>query len=378
MYNSSIRWLALGYFSYFFTNGVFFPFIPIWLNHLGIDVSKVGVLISLGLIARFVGSLVIMKMIDKISQIMTFIRCLSVITFVLSLGFMVGTEWFSMLLIILSFNFFFSPMIPLTDILTTHLQKSIPFEYGSVRVWGSVSFILSAFLTGYLSDRFGYQTIIYILLISEAYTIFLVIMHPNFRLGHRVHREVRDISFSELLKDREIVKFLFCTTLLQSSHAAYYGFSSIYWREIGYSIHHIGTLWSVSILSEIVMLMIFEKINFSFFKVRSIFLYSTICTIARWSVVAFSTSFLVILFSQLLHSGTFTLCHLASMKFINRYSDKEMILLNALYSSLGLGIGLAILAIISGFIYQHFHDNHNLVFFLMSLVASPVIFFRPK
>ncbi|ADD79912.1 3-phenylpropionate MFS transporter [Candidatus Riesia pediculicola] len=385
MSNLSVRWLASDYFNYFFTNGIFFPFISVWLNYLGIEASKVGILISSGLIARFIGSLVIMKMVDRIGQTIVFIRCLSVITLILSFGFLLCSSWICMLLIIIGFNFFFSPMIPLTDVLTSHLQRKVSFEYGKVRVWGSVSFILSSFLTGYAAHQFGYHTIIYMLLVSEFFTSFSLMIHPNIKLNlyskrdRKSLRKEKNSSFFEILKEKEILKFLFCTTLLQSSHAAYYGFSSVYWKEIGYSIEHVGTLWSVSIFSEIVLLIVFEKIKFKFCQVRSIFLYSTFFTIVRWNLVAFfSKSFIVLLFSQLLHSGTFTLCHLASIEFINRHSSKKIILLNALYSSLGLGIGLAILAVISGFIYQNFPSRHNLVFFLMSLIASPVVFLRIK
>lgn len=61
------------------------------------------------------------------------------------------------------------------------------------------------------------------------------------------------ISLKQLLLDSSVWRFLLCITLLQSSHAAYYGFSSIYWKEVGYSDAIIGLLWSLSIVAEVIV-----------------------------------------------------------------------------------------------------------------------------
>ena len=55
----STRWLALGYFTYFFSYGIFLPFWSVWLEGLGLTPETIGLLLGAGLIARFLGSLLI-------------------------------------------------------------------------------------------------------------------------------------------------------------------------------------------------------------------------------------------------------------------------------------------------------------------------------
>jgi PPP family 3-phenylpropionic acid transporter len=41
-----------------------------------------------------------------------------------------------LLAVIIGFNLFFSPLVPLTDALANTWQKQITMDYGRVRLWG--------------------------------------------------------------------------------------------------------------------------------------------------------------------------------------------------------------------------------------------------
>jgi len=55
----STRWLALSYFTYFFSYGIFLPFWSVWLSGLGLTPETIGMLLGAGLVSRFLGSLLI-------------------------------------------------------------------------------------------------------------------------------------------------------------------------------------------------------------------------------------------------------------------------------------------------------------------------------
>jgi PPP family 3-phenylpropionic acid transporter len=46
------------------------------------------------------------------------------------------------MVIIVGFNLFFSPLVPLTDALANTWQKQITMDYGRVRLWGSIALSL--------------------------------------------------------------------------------------------------------------------------------------------------------------------------------------------------------------------------------------------
>ena len=128
-------------------------------------------------------------------------------------------------------------------------------------------------------------------------------------------------------------RFLACVSLLQGAHAAYYGFSAIYWQSAGYSASAVGYLWSLGVVAE------------------------------------------VIIFALILHCGTFTVCHLAAMRYIAARQGSEVIRLQAVYSAIAMGGSIAIMTVFAGYLYQNLGSG---VFWVMALVALPAIVLRPK
>ena len=88
----STRWLALGYFTYFFSYGIFLPFWSVWLEGLGLTPETIGLLLGAGLIARFLGSLLIAPRVSDPSRLISALRILALLTLVFALAFWAGTN----------------------------------------------------------------------------------------------------------------------------------------------------------------------------------------------------------------------------------------------------------------------------------------------
>ena len=88
----STRWLALGYFTYFFSYGIFLPFWSVWLKGLGLTPETIGLLLGAGLVARFLGSLLIAPRVSDPSRLISALRLLALLTLVFALAFWAGTH----------------------------------------------------------------------------------------------------------------------------------------------------------------------------------------------------------------------------------------------------------------------------------------------
>lgn len=113
----STRWLALSYFTYFFSYGIFLPFWSVWLAGNGLTPETIGILLGAGLVARFLGSLLIAPRVSDPSRLITALRVLALLTLLFALAFWAGSHVAWLLAIIIGFNLFFSPLVPLTDAL---------------------------------------------------------------------------------------------------------------------------------------------------------------------------------------------------------------------------------------------------------------------
>ncbi|MDQ9601043.1 3-phenylpropionate MFS transporter [Serratia marcescens] len=370
----STRWLALSYFTYFFSYGIFLPFWGVWLKGEGIAPETIGMLLGAGLVARFLGSLLIAPRVKDPSHLVSALRLLALLTLAFAVGFCFGNGWGWLMLVIAGFNLFFSPLVPLTDALAATWQKQIRMDYGRVRLWGSLAFVIGSALTGQLVAVWGHNAIFYSLIFSVLAMLLGMLLKPSVMpQGEARTRSGTERSLWALLKEGPVWRFLLCVTLLQGAHAGYYSFGSIYWQEAGYSASTIGYLWSLGVVAEVI---IFASSNVLFrrWNARNLLLLSACCGVLRWSLMAYSTELGWLLLIQILHCGTFTVCHLAAMRFIAARQGQEVIQLQAVYSALAMGGGIAVMTVIAGFLFEHWQGG---VFWVMAAVAVPALFIRP-
>ena len=370
----STRWLALGYFTYFFSYGIFLPFWSVWLKGLGLMPETIGLLLGAGLVARFLGSLLIAPRVSDPSRLIFALRLLALLTLVFALAFWAGTHVAWLMVVMIGFNLFFSPLVPLTDALANTWQKQLTMDYGRVRLWGSIAFVIGSALTGKLVSLFDYQAILGLLTLGVASMLLGMLLRPSvLPQGESRHQESAGWPAWRTLVVQSW-RFLACVCLLQGAHAAYYGFSAIYWQGVGYSASAVGYLWSLGVVAEVVIFALSNKL-FRRFSARDLLLLSAVCGVIRWGLMGWSTALPWLIAIQILHCGTFTVCHLAAMRYIAARQGSEVIRLQAVYSAVAMGGSIAIMTVFAGFLYQHLGNG---VFWVMALVALPAIFLRPN
>ncbi|HHJ4621797.1 TPA: 3-phenylpropionate MFS transporter [Raoultella ornithinolytica] len=350
----STRWLALSYFTYFFSYGIFLPFWSVWLAGTGLTPETIGMLLG----ARLISAL----------------RILALLVLLFALAFWAGNHVAWLAVVIVGFNLFFSPLVPLTDALANTWQKQITMDYGRVRLWGSVAFVIGSALTGKLVSLFDSRAILLLLSLGVASMLLGMLLKPSVMpQGESRHQEGAGVA-AWLSLIRQSWRFLACVCLLQGAHAAYYGFSAIYWQEAGYSASAVGYLWSLGVVAEVVIFALSKKV-FSRFSARELLLLSAVCGLIRWTLMGATTALPWLIVTQILHCGTFTVCHLAAMRYISARQGSEVIRLQAVYSAVAMGGSIAVMTVFAGFLYQHLHQG---VFWVMALVALPALVLRPK
>ena len=369
----STRWLALSYFTYFFSYGIFLPFWSVWLKGTGLTPETIGLLLGAGLVARFLGSLTIAPRVTDPSRLVFALRMLALLTLLFALAFWAGNHVGWLMAIIIGFNLFFSPLVPLTDALANTWQKQIVMDYGRVRLWGSVAFVIGSALTGKLVSLFDYRAILAMLTLGTISMLLGMLLRPSVMpLGEsRAQAAAGWPAWRSLI--RQNGRFLACVSLLQGAHAAYYGFSAIYWQEAGYSASTVGYLWPLGVVAEVIIFALSNRL-FRRWSARDLLLLSAACGVIRWALMGWTTALPWLLLVQVLHCGTFTVCHLAAMRYIAARQGGEVIRLQAVYSAVGMGGSIAVMTIFAGFLFQHLHQG---VFWVMALVALPAMFIRP-
>ncbi|MCS5960869.1 3-phenylpropionate MFS transporter [Klebsiella pneumoniae subsp. pneumoniae] len=220
----STRWLALSYFTYFFSYGIFLPFWSVWLAGNGLTPETIGILLGAGLVARFLRQSADCPAGERsLPADRRAARAGAVNLALRALAFWAGSHVAWLLAIIIGFNLFFSPLVPLTDALANTWQKQITMDYGRVRLWGSIAFVIGSALTGKLVSLFDYRAILLMLSLGVASMLLGMLLKPSVTQGESRQQQGAGMA-AWLALVRQSWRFLACVCLLRGAHAAYYGF----------------------------------------------------------------------------------------------------------------------------------------------------------
>lgn len=104
-------------------------------------------------------------------------------------------------------------------------------------------------------------------------------------------------------------------------------------------------------------------------------LISAICGVVRWGIMGATTALPWLIVVQILHCGTFTVCHWLPCAILLLAGVAKSSVLQAVYSAVAMGGSIAIMTVFAGFLYQYL--GHG-VFWVMALVALPAMFCARK
>jgi len=145
---------------------------------------------------------------------------------------------------------------------------------------------------------------------------------------------------------------MFSASLIQASHAVYYGFSTLHWRANGLDEITIGFLWAEGVIAEILLFAIAGKYIDRIGPVKFLII-GGIGGIIRWSTLGMTTDLTALIAVQGFHALTFGATHIAALYYIAKSVPAGFAATaQSLYSSFAVGTTMAFAMLASGWLYQ--------------------------
>ena len=357
---------SMVYFTIFLVIGINAPFWPLWLSSKGFDSRYISLIISLSVLMKIISNPFFAGLGDKYGNRKIPMLYLSIVASIIlfTLSF-INYQFLIGVLAIIAWAFF-APLMPITESLTTTAANKYKFDYGRTRLWGSVSFVLMAFLGGILVENYGLQIIPYIMSVGTFLVFISIYLTPTVYSLPSTHK----IKITTLLRNRSFLPFLLACGAIQASHGMYYTFATIHWKNIGLSETMIGGLWAEGVLFEIVLLAYFYKIR-SYFSFKSLLIFAALTATIRWIITAYATEPLILVLIQSLHSITFGLTHISAIYFISEVMpERAQAKSQALYSAISMGIIMSLAIAISGDLYDAYQEKAFIFSALLALSGA--------
>ncbi len=343
-------WRLSGFYLFYFAAlGALIPYWGLYLKSLGFNPAEIGELMALLMATKIIAPNLWSWLSDHTGKRMAIVRLASLLTVIAFIGVFFATSFWWLALVMLLFSFFWNASLPQLEVTTlTHLGDH-PHRYSTIRLWGSIGFILTVVGLGALLDQYRPALLPFVILalLGGIWLTSLGIPErqaPLLQLDHE--------PLLKILKRPEILAFLIMCFLMAASHGPYYTFYSIYLQAHDYSRSLIGQLWALGVLAEIGVFLIMPHL-LPRLGLRMLLLISFAFASLRWLLIGFFVDKLtVLIFAQLLHGATFGAYHAVAIQLVNKYfTGRHRGRGQALYSSLGLGAGGAIGSLYSGYLW---------------------------
>ena len=339
--------LSLFYVGFFLSTGVQLPFWPVWLAARGLDAGEIGALLAISQWVRVAANPLLGSLADRAAdrrRFMVLLGALCVAGYLLCLP----AHGFAALILPSALGAAAAAaLLPLADVMALAAAAEGRLDYGRVRLWGTIAFIVATLAVGRILAGRSSDIVLYLLLATTTLTTLACMLLPRVA-AHPLAPSA--MSWRSLATSRNLI-FLTAATLIQASHAVYYGFGTLYWQRIGISDAVIAGLWAEGAVAEVVLFYCGARLLRRLGPLALLALGGA-GGLLRWSATAFVTSVPPLVALQPLHALSFAAAHLGAMHYLAReIAPSQAGTAQSLYTATVSGIGFGLAALMAGALY---------------------------
>lgn len=360
---------AAYYAAVFFALGLYLPFWPLWLEERGLSAAEIGVVLAFATWTKVLAGPLAGFAADRSGNRQLVLASLAAASVVCFAAFALAHGFWTILAVQVAWALAFAALVPLGEREAMAAVARRTIDYGRVRLWGSITFVLAALIAGELLTERTASLVFWLVLAGLALTFAAAVRLPTSPSGERQPQSAQ--RFRALLGRRDFAIFLLAASLIQASHAVYYGFSALHWRAAGHSERVIGWLWAEGVIAEIVLFAVSGRLLRGVSPVQLLGL-AGLAGVLRWSATALSVDLLSLIALQGLHGLTFGAAHLGAMHFIAATAPERLsATAQTLYSAVSGGVLMGLATWLGGALYR---DAAGGAFLAMAVMSAAGFF----
>lgn len=344
------QFLAGAYFLTFFAaGGVTYPYLNLFYQSAGMTNQQIGVLAALPTVMTVFAVPLWAGLADRLNLHRILLPGLLVGTLLPALLLPTATQFWTLALLILAFNLFNMPAVPLAENAVVTILGDQTDRYGNLRLWGSIGFGASSWLMGYISGWWGLASMwwVYIALILPTILVAARLPIPQMTAPTNYLTSLRQMT-----RNRRWLGFLGAVLLVGTGFSMYDNFYAIHFKAMGASSAVIGLLFVVATASELPVFLISAAL-IKRLSLRGVILGAFVMFALRGFATALAPTPGWGVAVQLLHGTSFSALWAASVLYVNRIAPPGLgASAQALFLLAFLGLGKAIGALVGAQLYD--------------------------
>ncbi|MBY5445043.1 MFS transporter [Rhizobium leguminosarum] len=342
---------ALSYCAPLLVNGIVLPFFPVWLATHSFSDHEIGIILAIPMVVRVLVAPVVAMIADRLKERADVLLWSGGMSLLTAIALFWTTTFWPVAIIYALQGATFAPYVPIVESIVISGVRRWGLDYGSMRVWGSIAFIVSTLVGGQMISRWGGGMVLDVMVFGFVMTVVMAIFCPRIGPTRRRGQPINiPAATGSGLREPHLLLLLIGVAIQQSSHAVLNAFSSIYWHQLGFSGTEVGLLWSAGVASEVTVFFLSKRLNRRF-DAWTLIRFGCAISVCRWILFPMNTGFAGFFLLQCFHGFTYAFVHTGVQRRIMAtvQETQESSAQGAYFFYVGMAMALMTLA--SGYLY---------------------------
>jgi PPP family 3-phenylpropionic acid transporter len=316
------------YFVNFTSSGATVAYGGIWLASKGISSEQIGVINALPVFIMLGLNLVVGRLADRANDWRQVIIAGALVGSVVPFLLFFADGFWAILAIWTCSTLPIAAIGPVVDAAALRMAKRHGAEFGTIRAWGTVGYMVFNAVTGVLAAWLGSVVFVPLFAILSLLRGIVSLALPKFRAPTHQTSVATIGQPAEARKIREVLKPWFLLPLVGfaiifATHLILNAFAALLWKEQGISESLIGPLIALGALAEATTMFLWQRVG-ARFSPRAIIMFGALASVVRWTAMAMSPPVYVLVILQLMQSLTYAMGFLASVHFIAKWTSEDI------------------------------------------------------
>lgn len=343
--DGSARTVSTAFFLLFTSMGVWVPYLPLYLATRGFDGEQIGFVLALSPAIRWSAAIPWAYAADHL-RIRHRLFVAAAIGSTLALGVLATTDHFATIVAaVAAVALLSAPLVPMMDAMSFDNLPRLGGDYGRLRAWGSMGFIVGSVVAAFVIARTSPLVVPWLLFAAQAGLPIAAWWLPREQHGHAEHFRAPWRLLSPAMN-----AFLLTALLFQLGSGAWAGFFAVHTRSLGLPDWVPGVTWGLGVVTEVAALWIGRSL-FERLGPPEVMIAVLLTSAARYVATSLVRSEAAVILVQLVYGPCFALSHLAAQLMLARLVPRRSSTNGqALYGFVTFGIGGSLGFILAGFL----------------------------
>ena len=310
-------------FTVYLPGAVSSVFLGIWLSRHGLPSDQIGLINSIPMLCLLAVNVLVGRIADRARDWRSVIIIISMLGAAVPVGLFFVNEFWGILLVWCLCTMAQGTIPPIIDAATVRMTRRNGTDFGLVRAWATVGYVIGAGGIGVLISVWGPDAFVPLFVAMSGLRALLGLLLPRFRApDHEL--TLAASAPREKLRDSLHLWFvlpLVAFALLNSSHALIGAFAGLLWSQNGIPEYYIGPLLAIAATAEAFIMFAWRRFG-GRITARNMVMAACIASLLRFTVMAFNPPVEVLFVVQMLHAVSFGVGYFGVVHFIANWTSE--------------------------------------------------------